>query len=49
MVWLSGPDVDAHMAAARQVLADGQLLDGAYAFVTDPAAEDFEVGRRIDF
>ena len=49
VVWLGGPDVDALVAAARQVLVDQQLLDGAYAFVTDPSAGDFRVGRRIDF
>lgn len=49
VVWLFGPDVDALVAAARGVVAEHRLMDGAYAFVTDPTAEDFQVGRRIDF
>jgi hypothetical protein len=49
VVWLFGPDVEALVAATRRVLVEQQLMDGAYAFVTDPAAEDFRVGRRVEF
>ena len=49
VVWLFGPDVDALVSAARPVLVDQQLMDGAYVFVTDPDAGDFRVGRRIEF
>jgi hypothetical protein len=49
VVWLFGPDIDALVGAARTVLIEQQMMDGAYAFVTDPTAGDFRVGRRIDF
>lgn len=47
--YLIGPDPDRLVPAARQVLVEQGVLEGSYAFLADPDADDMEVGRRIEF